>query len=188
MNLKRTLNDIKTDLEKIRESANERLLKEEQVRSAIYCSLKQQGYIVAAERNYNKKSEKECDLVFWKNKKGKKESWMEIKTSWYSSSKDKRRKKLNNKPKAQLEQWKKDIKKLNKKRNVSKYFVLVEQHSNQHSLYDKVCNGEKYPNSNFFKKCELKKKITFDLKWKKAPVDECTIRIFEVKSKKRTNH
>lgn len=84
MNIEKIFRDLKLDLESINEKANERLLKEEQIRSSIYCSLRKQGFIVAAERNYDKNSEVECDLVFWGNSKP--ESWMEIKTARYSKA------------------------------------------------------------------------------------------------------
>jgi hypothetical protein len=135
--------DLQFDLQLINSSTNERLLKEEQVRSTIFSSLRKQGYYVAGERNYNKNSEIECDLVFWKD--GESESWMEIKTSRYSELKDKRQLDKNNKnswsnsPKEQFDSWKKDIEKSNKLNNniTSKFFVVVEQ-CNEKSLLDKI--------------------------------------------------
>jgi hypothetical protein len=94
MNKIELFTDLKFDLQSINSSANERLLKEEQVRSSVYSSLRKQGFIVAAERNYNENSEIECDLVFWRD--GENESWLEIKTSRYSELKDKRQLDKNN--------------------------------------------------------------------------------------------
>lgn len=183
--IKLIFKDLKKDLQAINEGANERLLKEEQVRSSIYCSLRNQGYYVAAERNYDKKSEKECDLVFWKDSTS--ESWMEIKTSWYSpkaSKKDKRRldkngnNSWNNKPGKQFDKWKEDIERLKKLNNseLSKYFVLVEQYHTE-SLFDKLCSKNKDDSDNPFKDLKYEK-AEFDLIWKKAPVDKCIVRIF----------
>ena len=183
MNKKEIFKDLKYDLQTINSSANERLLKEEQVRSSIFSSLRKQGFFVAAERNYNESSEIECDLVFWKD--GEYESWVEIKTSRYSELKDERRLDKNknntwsNSPKEQFDSWKKDIMKL---RNISnnkilKYFVLVEQCNDDKSLYDKIIIENKYEDSHLFQ--ELKQdKYEFELIWKKAPVNKCIVRIF----------
>ncbi len=40
MKIENIFNDLKKDLQSINKKANERLLKEEQVRSSIFCSLK----------------------------------------------------------------------------------------------------------------------------------------------------
>ena len=108
--IEKVLCDVKSDLESINSTSNERLLKEEQVRSAIYCSLKSQGFVVSCERNYSSSSEIECDLVFWRNDEA--ENWLEIKTARYSVKKrDERRrdKKGNdswsNAPKEQVDSW-----------------------------------------------------------------------------------
>jgi hypothetical protein len=178
--------DLKDDLQSINEKANERLLKEEQVRSSIYCSLRNQKYTVATERNFNKSSETECDLVFWKGSNP--ESWMEIKTCWYSENKiDKRRLDKNgnnswtNKPSEQFKNWKKDIEKLNKIEDskLSKYFVLVEQCYNV-SLFDKLIDNNSYNIKDFFGNIKYDK-IEFDLMWNKAPVNKCIVRIFDFK-------
>ncbi|OCK42217.1 hypothetical protein BA195_11365 [Tenacibaculum soleae] len=186
MKIENIFNDLKKDLQSINKKANERLLKEEQVRSSIFCSLKNQGYSVAAERNFNKSSEKECDLVFWKGSGV--ESWMEIKTSWYSLLKEDVRRldkrgndTWNNKPREQYESWKRDIKKLQNIENTKhpKYFVLVEQ-CNQDSLFEELYTKNKYNIKEDFEsvKCE---KIEFELRWNKAPVDKCVVRVFDLK-------
>ena len=184
MNKKEIFNDLKYDLQSINSSANERLIKEEQVRSSIFSSLRKQGFYVAAERNYNNHSEIECDLVFWKD--GESESWMEIKTSRYSEVKDKRqldknkKNTWNNNPKEQFNSWKKDLQKLKNqnKKNISKFFVLIEQ-CNENSLYDKIISENKYENSEMLQ--ELKQdNFEFELVWRKAPVNKCIIRIFSL--------
>lgn len=184
MNKKEIFNDLQYDLQSINSSANERLLKEEQVRSSIFTSLRKQGYFVAAERNYNEHSEIECDLVFWKD--GENESWMEIKTSRYSELKDKRqldknkKNTWNNNPKEQFDNWKKDIEKLKNlnNNNISKFFVLVEQ-CNEQSLWDKIISEKKYESHQLLN--ELKQENhEFELIWKKAPVNKCIVRIFSV--------
>jgi len=187
MKIEKIFSDLKDDLQSINEKANERLLKEEQVRSSIYCSLRNQDYIVAAERNFNKNSEIECDLVFWKDSNP--ESWMEIKTCWYSENKeDKRRLDKNgnnswtNKSSEQFKNWKKDIEKLNKieESKLSKYFVLVEQCYDV-SLFDKLIDNNLYNINDCFGNIKYEK-IEFDLKWNKAPVDKCIVRIFDLKN------
>ncbi|SDR81685.1 hypothetical protein [Christiangramia echinicola] len=189
MNIEQIFQDLKFDLQSISIKANERLLKEEQIRSSIYCSLRNQGYIVAAERNYEKNSEVECDLVFWRNSKPESESWMEIKTARYSKAKDDVRKldkfgknSWNNGEKGQFNSWKKDIQKFNLLNNieVEKYFVLVEQCFDD-SLFDKMNSQNLYEIKQLFG--ELKyNKIEFELKWNKAPVNKCIVRIFELKN------
>lgn len=179
--------DLKEDLQSINERSNERLLKEEQVRSSIYYSLRNQGYIVAAERNFDKNSEIECDLVFWND--SNKESWMEIKTARYFNLKgdvrrlDKNGKDTwNNNQRGQYQSWIKDIEKLKKIENKEfpKYFVLVEQ-CNEESLFDKLLNKNLYDIRNYFENINYNK-IVFDLKWNKAPVDKCIVRIFDLKN------
>jgi hypothetical protein len=184
MNKKEIFSDLQYDLQSINSSANERLLKEEQVRSTIFSSLKKQGYYVAAERNYNGNSEIECDLVFWKD--GENESWMEIKTSRYSELKDKRQLDKNSKnswsnsPKEQFDSWKKDIEKLKKlnNNNTSKFFVLVEQ-CNDKSLFDKIITEKKYENYQLLQDLN-QMSYEFELIWKKAPVNKCIVRIFGI--------
>jgi|GEM_PF-3102575 len=185
MDTKLIFRDLASDLQEIHEKANERLLKEEQVRSSIYCSLKNQGYSVAAERNYNKKTEIESDLVFWNNNEP--ESWIEIKTSWFSQNKNDRRRldkfdknTWNNKPKEQFLNWIKDLDKLNtrfeNKENL--YFILVEQYDTT-PLFDLIIKKYKYDGINRLTALEQDHHI-FDLKWNKAPLDKCIIRIFTV--------
>jgi hypothetical protein len=175
--------DLKQDLQSINEKSNERLLKEEQIRSCIFYTLKKQGYIVAAERNYTIKSEVECDLVFWKNSIP--ESWMEIKTVRYSKIKnDPRRFDKNNKDswnngeKGQFLSWIKDIEKfkLLRDKKVNKYFVLVEQCYDE-SLFDILNSQNRYEIKKYFENINYDK-IEFELKWNKAPVNKCIIRIF----------
>jgi len=179
--------DLKQDLQSINEKANERLLKEEQVRSSIFNSLRNQGFIVAAERNFNKTSEIECDLVFWKDSLP--ESWMEIKTARYSNCKgDLRRLDKNgndtwsNNQREQLKSWKKDIDKLKKieDKESPRYFVLVEQCYND-SLFEKLYKNNTYDIRNYFENIKYDE-IEFDLKWNKAPVDKCIVRIFYFKN------
>jgi hypothetical protein len=179
--------DLKQDLQSINERANERLLKEEQVRSSIFYSLKKQGYIVAAERNFNKTSEIECDLVFWNDSNT--ESWMEIKTARYSNLKgdirrlDKNGKDTwNNNQSGQFQSWKKDIEKLKRITNkeTPKYFVLVEQ-CFEDSVFDKIYNENLYDVRDYFEGVKYDK-IEFELKWNKAPVDKCIVRIFDFKN------
>lgn len=187
MNIEQIFRDLQFDLQAVNSRANERLLKEEQIRSSIYCSLRNQGYIVAAERNYDKNSEAECDLVFWKNSKV--ESWMEIKTARYSKALNEPRRldkngkdSWNNGEKGQFISWKKDIEKfyLLKNRDVEKYFVLVEQCYNE-SLFDKLFSEDRYEMKQLFQKFEYKK-IEFKLIWNKAPVNKCIVRIFDLKN------
>ena len=189
MKIEQIFQDLKFDLQSISKKANERLLKEEQIRSSIYCSLRNQGYIVAAERNYDKNSEVECDLVFWENSKPESESWMEIKTARYSKAKDDVRtldkfgkNSWNNGEKGQFNSWKKDIEKFNllENRDVEKYFVLVEQCFDD-SLFDKMISKNFYGIKEIFGELEYKK-IEFELKWNKAPVNKCIVRIFELKN------
>ncbi|MCG9970516.1 hypothetical protein [Christiangramia crocea] len=187
MDIEKIFQDLKFDLQSINRRANERLLKEEQIRSSIYCSLRNQGYIVAAERNYDKNSEVECDLVFWGNSKS--ESWMEIKTARYSKAINDVRKldkfgkdSWNNGEKGQFRSWKKDIEKFDllKNKDVGKYFVLVEQCFDE-SLFDKLYSQDRYEMKQLFGKFEYKK-IEFELKWNKAPVNKCIVRIFDLKN------
>ena len=186
MDIEKIFQDLKFDLQSINRRANERLLKEEQIRSSIYCSLRNQGYIVAAERNYDKNSEVECNLVFWGNSKP--ESWMEIKTARYSKANDIRKldkngkDSWNNGEKGQFISWKRDIKKFDllKNNEVEKYFVLVEQCFDE-SLFDKLISQDRYEMKNLFEKFEFKK-IEFELNWKKAPVNKCIVRIFDLKT------
>ncbi|MFD0977586.1 hypothetical protein [Salinimicrobium gaetbulicola] len=187
MNIEQIFSDLKFDLQSINSRANERLLKEEQIRSSIYCSLRNQGYVVAAERNYDKNSEVECDLVFWENSKS--ESWMEIKTARYSKAiNDPRRldkngkDSWNNGEKEQFINWRKDIEKFDllKNKDAEKYFVLVEQCFDE-SLFDKLYSEDRYELKQLFNKFEYKE-IEFDLKWNKAPVNKCIIRIFNLKN------
>ena len=193
MKIEQIFQDLKFDLQSISKKANERLLKEEQIRSSIYCSLRNQDYIVAAERNYEKNSEVECDLVFWRNSNPESESWMEIKTARYSKAKDDIRKldkfgrnSWNNGEKGQFNSWKKDIQKFNLLDNidVEKYFVLVEQ-CFEDSLFDKMYSQNLYDIKQLFGELEYKK-IEFELKWNKAPVNKCIVRIFELKNYKKT--
>ena len=186
MDIKLIFEDLKKDLQSINERAIERLLKEEQVRSSIYCSLKNQGYIVAAERNFEKNSEIECDLVFWKNSGP--ESWMEIKTARYSNLKgdirrlDKNGKdSWNNNPRGQAQSWKKDIEKLKKIKNkeLPKYFILVEQ-CHAESIFEILMKDKKSEIKDYFEGMNHEK-IMFELKWNKAPVDKCIVRIFDLK-------
>ena len=183
MDNKEIFNDLKFDLQSICFSANERLLKEEQVRSSIFSSLRKQGYFVAAERNYSKNSEIECDLVFWKD--GENESWMEIKTSHYSELKDERifdknnKASWNNKPSEQFEKWKGDVLKLQSlDSDILKFFVLVEQ-CNEESCLDKILSEKKLENFQLFQKLE-QESCEFELNWKKAPVNRCVVRIFRI--------
>jgi len=179
--------DLKQDFQSINKRSNERLLKEEQVRSSIYSSLRNQGYFVAAERNFERSSEMECDLVFWKDSSP--ESWMEIKTSRYSNCKDDLRRldkngndTWNNNQKGQFQSWKKDIEKLKKLKDkeLPKYFVLVEQCYDD-SLFDKLYSKNTYDIKDYFENIKYEK-TEFELKWNKAPVDKCIIRIFDFKN------
>lgn len=187
MKLEKIFNDLKQDLQSISERSNERLLKEEQVRSSMYRSLRNQGYFVAAERNFEKNSEIECDLVFWKDSSP--ESWMEIKTSRFSNCKDDIRRldkngkdTWNNNQKGQFKSWKKDIEKLKKLNNkvLPKYFVLVEQCYDE-SLFDNLYSQNSYDIKEYFENIKYEK-FEFKLKWNKAPVDKCIVRIFEFKN------
>ena len=187
MDIEKIFSDLKFDLQAITSRANERLLKEEQIRSSIYCSLRNQGYLVAAERNYDKNSEVECDLVFWENSKA--ESWMEIKTARYSKAINDSRKldkngknSWNNGEKGQFRSWKKDIEKFDllKNKEVEKYFVLVEQCFDD-SLFDKLFSENRYEMKQLFEKFEYQK-IEFELNWNKAPVNKCIVRIFDLKN------
>ena len=179
--------DLRKDLQSINKRSNERLLKEEQVRSSIYCSLRNQGYIVAAERNFDKNSEMECDLVFWNDSNP--ESWMEIKTARFSNIKgdirrlDKKGKDTwNNNQKGQFQSWKKDIEKLKSlnDKELPKYFVLVEQ-CHDESLFDKLIDKNLYDIKDYFEGIDYYK-IEFGLKWNKAPVNKCIVRIFDLKN------
>ncbi|UTD15204.1 hypothetical protein [Tenacibaculum mesophilum] len=182
LDIERIFKDLENDLKSISPKSNERLLKEEQVRSCLYFSLKNQGYFVSVERNYSRHKNIECDIVFWKNNSF--EKWVEIKTSHYSELKnDKRRLDKNkkdtwiNKPKEQINNWLNDFKKLERLDiNKEKYFFLVEQHSRV-SLFDIEVN----------KNDEIKKlksneimNLTFELEWPNAPVDFCTLRLFKL--------
>ena len=187
MNTQLIFEDLKFDLQSINERSTERLLKEEQVRSSIYRSLRNQGYFVAAERNFNKSSEIECDLVFWKDSTP--ESWMEIKTSRFSNCPDDIRRldkngkdTWNNNQKGQFQSWKKDLEKLKNLNNneIPKYFVLVEQCYDE-SLFDKLFSQNSYDIRKYFVNIKYKK-YEFKLKWNKAPVDKCIVRIFDFKN------
>lgn len=188
MNTDIIFKNLKLDLQSINERSNERLLKEEQVRSSIFSSLRSQGYFVAAERNFELNSEIECDLVFWKESTP--ESWMEIKTSRYSNNKKEDLRRLdkngndtwNNNQKGQFQSWKKDIDKLKNLNDneLPKYFVLVEQCS-EDSLFDKLYSQNTYDIKTYFENIKYKK-TEFKLKWNKSPVDKCIVRIFDFKN------
>ncbi|MGM0932458.1 MAG: hypothetical protein ACQEWD_03325 [Bacteroidota bacterium] len=114
---------------------------------------------------------------------------MEIKTARYSKAINDFRKldkngkdSWNNGEKGQFISWKKDIEKFNllKNKDVEKYFVLVEQCFDQ-SLFDKLYSQNKYEIKQLFGNFEYKK-IEFELKWNKAPVNKCIIRIFDLKN------
>lgn len=81
MNLKGLVEDIFGDLQVVEKSLpNERLPKEEQIRSRLYASLLEECEAVCVERGYNSIDDQslvECDL--WAKDTEGRESWIELK-------------------------------------------------------------------------------------------------------------
>ena len=99
---------------------NERLPKEEQIRSCIFSVLRGKFQFLCVERGYqsiDKGSSIECDL--WARKsKGAAQIWIECKRCWSGKN-------FNNKPTEQLDDWLTDIKKLGAIGKTSeRYFFL----------------------------------------------------------------
>ena len=99
--------DVVADLVQTASSSpNERLPKEEQIRSRIYMNIRPLFSTVCLERAYlpiEVDGTKECDI--WARDKNGQELWIEIKRSWSIRS-------WNNKPNEQLRDWQTDIHKL----------------------------------------------------------------------------
>jgi hypothetical protein len=99
---------------------NERLPKEEQIRSRMFASLIGESRHVSVERGYvpiEDGDSSECDL--WIESNEGLETWVEIKRCWSAKG-------FNNKPKEQLRTWSYDISKLARLPvNTERYFILV---------------------------------------------------------------
>ena len=121
MNHEKIINDILADLKSLSlNNPNERLPKEEQIRSRMYASLIGDHSYVSVERGYypiEDGNSSECDL-WLKNNDGS-EAWVEIKRCWSGKG-------LIDKPKEQLESWTEDINKLSHlPTNTERYFILI---------------------------------------------------------------
>lgn len=91
-----------------RHKPNERLPKEEQIRSRIYATLLSQYEVVCTERGYSSIDDKsgiECDV--WTMSRSGQCHWLELKRCWHISEPG-----WNNKPSEQLRSWGNDLKKL----------------------------------------------------------------------------
>ncbi|WP_176703433.1 hypothetical protein, partial [Aliivibrio fischeri] len=121
MQVDKLINTVIDDLKKVSESKpNERLPKEEQIRSCIFSALKNKFDYVCCERNYQSVDNGkniECDI--WAANSGEQPVWMEIKRCWHLSS-------WVNKPGEQLKSWEADLNKLSTVDiNSKRYFFLV---------------------------------------------------------------
>lgn len=122
MNIKQLTSSVIDDLNLVSKSEpNERLPKEDQIRSLIFSELKRKFKFVCSERSYKpagNSNTEECDI--WAKGLRSKPTWMEIKRCWSGSTG------WINKPAKQLESWNKDLYKLSMIDNDSnRYFFLV---------------------------------------------------------------
>lgn len=118
---KKTIKDVLLDLQLVSSSTpNERLPKEEQIRTRLFCSLAGNYKYANIERGYQSIDEgnsSECDI--WLKSKIGIETWIEIKRCWSGRG-------FTDKPKEQLESWQKDISKLASiPNNTQRIFILV---------------------------------------------------------------
>jgi hypothetical protein len=123
MNIEQLSKSVIDDLILVSKSEpNERLPKEEQIRSLIFSELKTVFKFVCSERSYQSVGNgiaEECDI--WAKGPRSYPTWMEIKRCWSRRSKG-----WVNKPSEQLNSWKKDISKLSTiDSNSNRYFFLV---------------------------------------------------------------
>lgn len=123
MDFEKITADIIADLTIVSQShPNERLPKEEQIRSRIYASLLKEYKYVNVERGYTAiaiKPTTECDI--WAKNKSGEISWLELKRCWSIAETG-----WNNKPVEQFRSWQADVIKLasaSKKDN--RVFLLV---------------------------------------------------------------
>lgn len=121
MNISHLIGEVFRDLRAVAEAGpNERLPKEEQIRSCIYATLRGGARAVCAEHGYasvNDGSRSECDI--WTVAAGGEESWLEFKRCWAVAG-------WNNKPSEQVESWRYDVGKLRTaSRQSDRYFLLV---------------------------------------------------------------
>jgi hypothetical protein len=121
MNYKICIDDVLNDMISLScSNPNERLPKEEQIRSRIYASLIDKNMVVSVERGYvpiEEGDSSECDL--WVKSNDGLEEWIEIKRCWSGTG-------FHDKPKEQLESWCSDISKLARlPHTTERYFILV---------------------------------------------------------------
>ena len=122
MNIKQLSNSVIEDLNLVSQSEpNERLPKEDQIRSLIFSELKSVFKFVCSERSYQPAGNgntEECDI--WAKGPRSNPTWIEIKR-WWSGSIG-----WVTKPAEQLKSWNKDIYKLSAiENNSNRYFFLV---------------------------------------------------------------
>lgn len=115
--LKSAIYSVIADLERIAaDDPQEELPKEAQMRSAMYASLREQGYVVHVEATYPE-SKAECDLLA---RQEDKELWVELKRAWGLNTSG-----WVNKPAEQSRTWQADVEKLRRvPEDVSRIFVL----------------------------------------------------------------
>lgn len=121
MNIEYVIDEVFRDLTRVAAAApNERLPKEEQIRSCIFATLRPSANLVCAERGYRSVDDggrSECDL--WVAAAGGETSWIELKTCWSVRG-------WNNKPSEQLSTWHADVAKLAETPTDSaRYFALI---------------------------------------------------------------
>jgi|GEM_PF-4794595 len=123
MKIEKLVADVLEDLDTVSDSEpNEKLPKEEQVRSRIYASLLNDFEFVCVERNYfpvEDKSNIECDI--WAKDSSSTALWLELKRCWSCKGKG-----WVPKPPEQLRKWNEDVAKLSKVESKdNRYFFLV---------------------------------------------------------------
>jgi hypothetical protein len=114
------INDVFEDLRLVAwADPNERLPKEDQIRSRIFASIRAEFKVVCAEKGYTSienGGRKECDL--WAVSKKGQVTWIEFKRCWYAKG-------WNNKPSEQYGTWLDDLRRLGKaKIDSHRYFFL----------------------------------------------------------------
>jgi len=116
----KVVSDVFSDLILLASSSpNERLPKEEQIRSRVFATIRPWYQLVCVERGYASIDEKgrvECDL--WARTPGRPDAWIEMKRCWYAKG-------WVNKPPEKLAYWTADIEKLGQVGTDSDRFFLL---------------------------------------------------------------
>jgi len=177
MNFNKLAVAITEDLKKVAQSIpNEKLPKEEQIRSCIYAELRPDFEVVCVERGYDpieNKSSVEVDI--WARRTTGERYWIEIKRFWHVSARG-----WVHKPDEQLGAWQADLNKLaNVSREDTRIFILIGFLATDPEIdISTIQTGAIHRLNNFYPG-QRRYQALFPFTWRDSQVSRLSVTIWE---------